>query len=61
MISNYVLYLNALPDEEKFKQISIILLFFGIVIIICVFLKFLQFKFMDENKNSLFQKFLKNL
>ena len=61
MISNYLIYLNTLPKNEKFEQILIILAFFLILFSICCFLEFLKLKFTDETKNSLFQKFLKNL
>lgn len=61
MISNYFIYLNNLPKEERFEQLLIILVFFLILFAICCFLEFLKLKFKDETKNSLFQKFLKNL
>lgn len=61
MISNYLIYLNTLPQNEKFEQILIILAFFLILFSVCFFLEFLKLKFTDETKNSLFQKFLKNL
>lgn len=61
MITNYLIYLNVLPEEERTKQILIMFLFLLFLLIVCGFLKFLKSKFMDENKNSLFQKFLKKL
>lgn len=61
MISNYFIYLSTLPKDEKLKQILIILAFFLILFAICCFLEFLKLKFKDKTKNSLFQKFLKNL
>lgn len=61
MIANYVLYLNILPNEEKLKQIAILLAFFLILLVICIILKFLKIKFINKNKNSLFQRFLKKL
>lgn len=61
MISNYYIYLMTLPKEEAIKQIFIILIFFIAILAICGFLRYLKFKFMDKNKNSLFQKFLKKL
>lgn len=61
MIANYVLYLNSLPVEKKLKQIAILLALFLILLVICIILKFLKIKFINENKNSLFQRFLKKL
>ena len=61
MISNYLIYLSTLPKEEKLEQILIVLAFFLILFAVCCFLEFFKFKFKDENKNSLFQKFLKLL
>lgn len=61
MISNYFIYLSTLQKDEKLKQILIILAFFLILFTICCFLEFLKLKFKDKTKNSLFQKFLKNL
>lgn len=61
MITNYWIYLNVLPKEEKTKQILILLSFFLILLAIAGFLKFLKIKFMNAEKNSLFQRFLKML
>ena len=61
MLSNYYIYLMTLPKEEAIKQIFLILAFFVIMLAICGFLKYLKFKYMDKNKNTLFQKFLKKL
>ena len=61
MITNYLIYLNTLSKEAKFEQFFMILAFFLIILAICGILKFLKTKFIDENKNSLFQKFLKSL
>lgn len=61
MISNYLIYLNSLSNEAKFNQIFIILIFLLILLIIGGFLKFLKIKFMNKNKNSLFQKFLEKI
>lgn len=61
MISNYFIYLSALPKDEKLKQILIILAFFLILFSICCFLEFLKLKFIDETKNTWIQKFLKKL
>ena len=61
MITNYLIYLLNLPKEKQVKQILILLAFFTTLLVIGIFLKFLKIKFLDENKNSLFQKFLKRL
>ena len=61
MITNYLIYLFNLPKENQVKQILILLSFFTTLLVIGIFLKFLKIKFLDKNKNSLFQKFLKRL
>jgi hypothetical protein len=61
MFTNYLIYFYALPKEQKLQQIVIFLIFFLILFAVCVFLKFLKFKFSDSTKNSLFQRFLKRL
>ena len=61
MISNYFIYLNNLPKEEKIEQILILLAFFTILFIICCVIEFLKLKFINKNKNNFFQKILKNL
>lgn len=61
MIANYWVYLNALPNEEKMRQIFILVFFFGILLVICCLLKFLKLKFTDKNQNSLFQIFFKEI
>lgn len=61
MITNYFIYLMNLPKEEQVKQILILLAFFTILIVFCLFLKFLKLKFLDETKDSLFQRFLRRL
>ena len=61
MISNYFIYLNNLPKEEKFEQILILLAFFTILFIICCVIEFLKLKFINQNKNNFFQKILKKL
>lgn len=61
MISNYLIYLNSLPNEQKNEQLLILLAFFIVLFLICIFLDFLKRKFRDENKNTLFQRFLKML
>lgn len=61
MISNYLIYLNSLPNEQKNQQLFIILKFFTVLFLICVFLDFLKKKFRDETKDTMFQRFLKML
>ena len=61
MISNYFIYLNNLPKEEKIEQILILLAFFTILFIICCVIEFLKLKFINQNKNNFFQKILKKL
>ena len=61
MISNYIIYFNTLTRIEQSKQLSIILLFLLGLLIVVSFLAFLKFKFSDETKENLFQKFLKKL
>lgn len=61
MFTNYLIYFNTLSKEEKLKQIFIALIFFLILLAICSFLEFLKLKYLDNTKDSLFQKFLKKL
>ena len=61
MVSNYCIYLCTLPIEKRWEQILVLLGFFFVLTILCIFLKFLKTKFLDNNKNSLFQRFLKKL
>ena len=61
MITNYIIYLNTLSNIEKDKQISIIFIFFIIILLICGILYLIKKKFLKENKNTIFQKFLKKL
>ena len=61
MITNYLIYLMSLPKEERIKQILIMLAFFLLLLSICGLLKLLKTKFLDENKDSLFQRFLKKV
>ena len=59
MYTNYFIYLASLPNNEKFKQLFIIYGIFLILLLICIFFKFLKQKFYKPNKNTIFQKFLK--
>ena len=61
MFTNYIIYFNTLSKEAKLEQVFISLAFFLVLFAICGFLIFLKSKFLDENKNSIFQKFLKRL
>ena len=61
MIANYIIYFNTLTRAEQGKQLSIILIFLLVSLIVVSFLAFLKIKFSDENKETLFQKFLKEL
>lgn len=45
MISNYIIYLYTLPKEVQIEQIFIFMIFFVILVVICLFLDFLRYKF----------------
>ena len=61
MIANYIIYFNTLTRVEQTKQLSLILLFLFVLLIVVSFFVFLKIKFSDETKENLFQKFLKKL
>lgn len=61
MITNYLIYFNTLTRVEQSKQLSIILTFLFVLLIVASILVFLKIKFSDETKENLFQKFLKKL
>lgn len=61
MITNYLIYFNTLTKVEQGKQLSIILTFLFVLLIVVSILVFLKIKFSDETKENLFQKFLKKL
>lgn len=61
MITNYLIYFNTLTRVEQSKQLSIILTFLFVLLIVVSILLFLKIKFSDETKENLFQKFLKKL
>lgn len=61
MFTNYLIYFHTLSEEEKLKQFFMILIFFLILFAICGILKFLKLKYLDDTKDSLFQRFLKKL
>ncbi len=58
---NYLIYFNTLSEEQKLKQIFIVLIFLFILLAIGGLLAFLKMQYLDHTKNSLFQKFLKKL
>ena len=53
MISNYLIYLNILPEEEKNKTLLILLIILLFLLAFCGFLEFLKLEFLDEKQNSL--------
>ena len=61
MITNYLIYFNTLTRVEQGKQLSIILTFLFVLLIVVSILVFLKIKFSDETKENIFQKFLKKL
>lgn len=61
MITNYLIYFNTLTRFEQGKQLSIILIFLFVLLIVISFLAFLKIKFSDKTKKTLFQKFLKKI
>ena len=61
MITNYLIYFNTLTKVEQGKQLSIILTFLFVLLIVVSILVFLKIKFSHETKENLFQKFLKKL
>lgn len=61
MISNYIIYLNTLSNVERNKIYLYIVIFFITILIICSILYLIRNKFLDKNKNTIFQKFLKKL
>lgn len=61
MFSNYLIYFYILPEEQKSRQVFIILIYLFLLFAICGFLEFLKLQYSNNTKNSLFQKFLKRL
>ena len=61
MIANYIIYFNNLTRVEQSKQLSIILFFLLVLLIVVSLLAFLKIRFYDETKETLFQRFLKKL
>lgn len=61
MISNYIIYLNTLEEIEKNRYLLYIAIFFIVILLICGILYVIKNKFLDETKNTSFQRFLKKL
>ena len=61
MISNYIIYLNTLEEIEKNRYLLYIAIFFVVILLICGILYVIKNKFLDETKNTSFQRFLKKL
>lgn len=61
MISNYIIYLNTLTTVERNKYLVYITLFFTVILLFCGILYLIRNKFLDKNKNTLFQRFLRKL
>lgn len=61
MISNYIIYLNTLEEIEKNRYLLYIAIFFIVILLICEILYVIKNKFLDETKNTSFQRFLKKL
>ena len=61
MIANYIIYFNTLTRVEQSKQLSIILVFLLVLLIVVSLLAFFKIRFYDETKETLFQRFLKKL
>ena len=61
MVTNYLIYLITLSDEKKLEEILMILIFLSLLSIILGFLYILKSRFINENKDSLFQRFLEKL
>ena len=61
MISNYCIYFQTLSKQEKLEQVLFMLAFLLVFFAICSFLIFLKSKYLDDTKDSIWQKFLKKL
>lgn len=57
MMSNYIIYLSTLSTIERNKYLLYISLFFTVILLFCGILYLIRNKFLDKNKNTLFQKF----
>lgn len=61
MFANYLIYFYTLSEEQKMKHFFMMLIFFLILFAICGILKILKLKYLDDTKDSPFQRFLKKL
>lgn len=61
MIANYIIYFSTLLKEEQDEHLFMIFIFLFVLIGICFLLGFLKLRFMDESKNTTFQRFLRNI
>ncbi len=50
MISNYLLYLNALPFDEQKRQLFILIICISIILIALITFVLLKFKFNNKKK-----------
>ena len=50
MIANYIIYFNNLTRVEQSKQLSIILVFLLVLLIVVSLLAFFKIRFYDETK-----------
>ena len=51
MISNYIFYLYTLSNEEKFKELCLLFIFFIVLFIISMIFNTLSLKFKKFDKN----------
>ena len=61
MIANYIIYSSTLLKEEQDEHLFMIFIFLFVLIGFCFLLGFLKLRFMDESKNTTFQRFLRNI
>lgn len=61
MIANYIIYFSTLLKEEQDEHLFMIFIFLFVLIGFCFLLGFLKLRFMDESKNTTFQRFLRNI
>lgn len=59
MITDYLIYLSTLQGEKQIKEIFMILAFLFLILAIFCFLTFCKLKFTNKNKDSFFQRILK--
>ena len=61
MIADYIVYFSTLLREEQYEHLFIIFIFLFVLIGVCFLLGFLKLKFIDESKNTIFQRFLRKI